>query len=103
MTTTTLTTPTSHTAFERAALWLSLLALLAAVGGLAVAVTHVFTTAPVTTVSAPLVVDNTAKVSGGYVRPFETGLEQDSSYVVTYELPIYADLPTGHLQPGPVH
>ena len=105
------TVPTSHghTAFEKTALALVIVALVLALASLVGTVTHllaaetssgVVATAPALT--APVLADTSVKIHEGAVLPLETVTDAELTAYVEPTQAELQDQPTGHLQRGPV-
>jgi hypothetical protein len=111
MSTTVPTSHATHTAFEKTALALAIVALVFAVAGLVGTVAHLFTTgttsgtasaAGVVATAPALLTDSSVKVRGGAVLPLETVTDADLPAYVTPMSAEFQDQVTGHLQRGPV-
>ena len=108
---TTVQTSHGHTAFEKTALALVIVALVLAVASLVGTVTHllaaetssgtgVVATAPALT--APVLTDTSVKIHEGAVLPLETVTDAELTPYVEPTQAEFQDQPTGHLQRGPV-
>jgi hypothetical protein len=111
MSTTVQTSHGHHTAFEKTALALVIVALVLALASLVGTATHllaadtttgtgVVATAPV--LAAPVLTDSAVKIHNGAVLPLETVTDAELTAYVEPTQTQLQDQPTGHLQRGPV-